>query len=80
MMAHLQKPICFIAIIASETPRAPLESPELREPPPLLPENFQRRDEYCLGSRAGVMCTCSCLGLGSDRSLRPFQYSEQIQK
>ena len=37
-----KKNICFIAIIASETPRAPLESPELRELPKLLPETSQR--------------------------------------
>ena len=34
---RIRKPICFIAIIVSETPRGPLERPELRELPKLLP-------------------------------------------
>ena len=41
MNGIIAKNTCFIAIVASETPRASLESPELREPPKLLPETSQ---------------------------------------
>ena len=42
LMACLQKSICSLAIIASETPRIPLESPEVQEPPKHLPETSHR--------------------------------------